>query len=148
MPESDLAKYHLLQDYRPTPLESRINSPFVETVAFLEKASTHPRDGRVGAFNYGHHSGMLQGLLIALQIPYTLVTPKEWQRELHRGTDGGETKSRSIEACEALFPQVNLRPVKKIKAHDGMAEALLIAVFAQRCNLGLQATAPAAAGTG
>lgn len=100
---------------------------------FLEKASTHPRDGRVGAFNYGHHNGVLEGILVALHVPYTLVPPVVWAKVMHAGTDSGvDTKKRSVQAFMRLFPNVTMTFGKATKPHLGAVEAALIAEYGRR----------------
>jgi len=101
---------------------------------FLEKATTFPKDGRVGAFRYGHASGVIEGLLIALDIPHRLVIPSEWMREMHKGTSSAnDTKGRSVEAVRRLFPHADLQcgPRSK-KPHLGIVESILIAEYCRR----------------
>jgi hypothetical protein len=101
---------------------------------FLEKGQTHPRDGRVGAFNYGHHCGGLEAVLVALNCAYTLVSPPTWMKAMHAGTNGKDTtKERSVAAARRLFPHADLHagPRSK-KPHLGVVEALLLAEFGRR----------------
>lgn len=99
----------------------------------LEKACTHPRDGRVGAFNYGQHVGEIRGVLVALKIPFTEVSPKTWQKVMHVGTQAhADPKQRSFEAAGKLFPTVSLVPERGRKPHSGLADALLIAEWCRR----------------
>ena len=100
---------------------------------FLEKASTHPRDGRVGAFNYGHHNGMIEGILKTHGVPYTLVPPAVWMKAMHAGTDSAlDTKKRSVQAFMRLFPNAPLTFGKATKPHLGAIEAALIAEYGRR----------------
>ena len=87
-----------------------------------------------GIANY--HRGVARGfewMLAGLGIPYQLVAPQTWQKVMHAGTPGGDTKQRSIIAAQRLFPGVNLkRTSKSRKDDDGMAEALLMAEYGRR----------------
>jgi len=64
-------------------------------------------------------------MLTALEIPYQLVAPQTWQRAMHAGTPGSDTKQRSILAAQRLFPSVDLRRNRKgRRPDDGLADAL------------------------
>lgn len=66
--------------------------------------------------------------LEAYEIPYELVRPQKWKKEFSVTAD----KNTSIEVCKRLFPGVNLIPPGCRKEHDGMAESLLMALYAKR----------------
>ena len=97
---------------------------------------------------------MLKGLLIANEIPYTLVQPKTWQGEIWNNQDmivsyktimrqGKEcrqkvvdTKSTSINAARRLFPNIDLRKNERCKkTDDNKVDSLLMAEYARRKNL-------------
>lgn len=125
--------------YFSTPMPESITaiwsvlSGFKVDHVFLEKAQTMPKNGVVPSFNYGHHNGSIEGILTALRIPYTLVKPQVWMKALHVGADSKlDTKGKSVQVCQRLFPGVDLCPGKRQKPHDGMAEALLIAEYGRR----------------
>lgn len=88
--------------------------------------------GRVGIFNYGINYGGYLGMLKALRIPYAEVHPMTWKKEfslLHQPKDA--SRERAIQ----LFPQV-AGDLKRKRDH-GRAEALLLAEFARRKNMGV-----------
>lgn len=103
-------------------------------VCALEKVSARPMQGVASTFEFGRNAGFIEGLLVANEIPYELVTPQRWKREfalLKRDKDA------SIAEARRLFPSVSLRPTERSrKDNDGMAEALLLAEFARRCYRG------------
>jgi hypothetical protein len=92
-------------------------------------------------------------LLLVYSLPYTLVSPKDWQKEMWQGITPlrkpgkkdektGKIKEGSIltketteVAVQRLFPNVNLvdptKPRSK-KIHDGIADALLLAEYGRR----------------
>lgn len=105
-------------------------------------------------FQFGFNKGYLIGLLAANQIPYTLVQPKEWQREMWINADmvvnykqtivrGKEitrkevnTKQTSINACKRLFPTMDLRKSERAKKiDDNKVDSILMCEFARRKNL-------------
>ena len=110
-----------------------------------------PGQGVATTFTFGHNVGFLHGLLVAFKIPYTLVTPRKWQKEMWIAADHVETtikdkkgqpkrivlpKPTSINAATRLFPSVDLRKSERSKnPHDGKCDSLLIALYAKRTNL-------------
>ena len=93
-------------------------------------------------FNFGAISGFLRGLLVANNIPYHLVPPKTWQKEIWGNTDKVkkgkrvDTKATSLNAAVRLFPKVDFRrtPACK-KPDDNKVDALLICEYGRRKNL-------------
>lgn len=92
-------------------------------------------------FNFGWALGILEGMLVMAQIPYTKVAPKEWQREVWQGIkpvykSGGksvDTKSTSLLAAKRLFPLEDFRKSERAeKPHDGVVDALLMAEYCRR----------------
>lgn len=105
-------------------------------------------------FQFGFNKGYLIGLLTANQIPYVLVQPKEWQREMWGNSDmvvnyktvnikGKETtrkevntKQTSINACKRLFPNLDLRKSERSKKiDDNKVDSILMSEYARRKNL-------------
>lgn len=99
-----------------------------------------------GTFSFGEVYGMLQGLLIALGIPYHLVPPKTWQKEMwitgdkvyktKNGKRSVDNKPTSINAARRLFPNVDFRRTEKCKnVDDNKCDATLICEYGRRKNL-------------
>ena len=77
------------------------------------------------------HRGMLEGWLIAADIPYELVEPKTWQFEFNLGgrfEDYNERKRAHKAKAQELFPD--------IKVTLDLADALLIALYMHRKTFG------------
>lgn len=111
---------------------------FAPRHVFLEKANTHPKDGRVGAFNYGRHNGQLEGILMGLGIPYTMIPPAVWSKMMHRGATGETTKARSLYVVTRLFPGLDLKATSRCRIpHSGKVDALLIAEYARRTYMAI-----------
>jgi crossover junction endodeoxyribonuclease RuvC len=90
--------------------------------AFLELVGTRPQEGAVGAFSFGHSTGLVQGVLYGLAIPHTLITPDKWKRKNGlSGTDKDAARSRAIQ----LYPDVRALDLKA--KGQALADALLIA---------------------
>ena len=79
--------------------------------------------GRQSAFNFGQGVGVLKGVMAALTIPFTGVTPAIWKKHYGLGRD----KDAARAAATRLFP-ANAELFKR-KKDDGRAEAALIALW-------------------
>lgn len=100
--------------------------------AVIEKQGAFPGQGVSSMFSLGTGYGLWLGLLAGLNIPYTIVTPQKWKKEVLAGTPG-EGKARSITVAQRLFPQEDFRKSERArKPHDGIAEAALIAWWGSR----------------
>lgn len=100
-----------------------------DVICCLEKVGAMPGQGVVSMFNFGQNFGYIKGVLAANSISYQEITPQKWKREFGLTSD----KSKSVEVCQKLFPDINLLATPKCKKpHDGMAEALLMAEYARR----------------
>lgn len=125
-----------------------------QVAAVLEDVHALFNASAKSTFNFGEIKGILKGLLIANEIPYTLVQPKTWQSEIWINQDmivsykiitraGKEikqkvvdTKSTSINAARRLFPNIDLRKNERCKKiDDNKVDSLLMAEYARRKNL-------------
>jgi crossover junction endodeoxyribonuclease RuvC len=93
---------------------------------FIEKAQSMPGQGIASTGRYMCGYGILRGICAGLQIPYTLVRPATWKKEMMQ--DMGKEKEQSIVRCNQLFPYVKL-PRKK---DHGKADAILIVAWGYR----------------
>lgn len=104
-------------------------------------------------FSFGEIYGKLQGLLIAYQIPFHLVQPKQWQKGMWSNTDmvcsykdviskGKATKRKvvntkqtSMNACKRLFPNIDQRRNDRCKnPDDNKVDSVLLCEYARRMN--------------
>lgn len=97
-------------------------------VAVIEKAQIMPKQGGVSAYTIGRNYGMLLTLLLVHQIRTEEVSSHTWKRAMGLSRD----KDDSIVLASKLFPSVELVPDGCRKAHDGLAEALLLAEYGRR----------------
>ena len=92
--------------------------------AAVEKVHSMPGQGVASTFSFGRAAGVLEGVLAALDIPFTLIPPQTWTKamRLFGGKDGSRARAQE------LFPdQAHLFARKK---DDGRADAALIACYA------------------
>lgn len=107
--------------------------------ACVERVSSRPGQGAPSTFTFGKNYGFIQGLLFALDIPFTTVPPQTWKKEFSLiGTD----KQASIETAQHLFPKVDFIPKGCRVPSDGMAESALICEFYRRTLNGNRESKP------
>jgi crossover junction endodeoxyribonuclease RuvC len=90
--------------------------------AVIEAVHSFPGQGVASTFKFGKNYGLLRGILIAAKIPFEQVSPKKWQREMGCLSKGDKTITKA--RAQQLFP--------KLKITHATADALLIALYAQR----------------
>lgn len=104
---------------------AQLLNPFAGAIgmAIVEKVAARPGEAPSGAFSFGYSSGVIAGVLGALQIPVTTVQPAVWKKAMGLGADKDLSRSRAIE----MFPKVAGMLARK-RDHD-RAEALLLAAW-------------------
>ena len=76
--------------------------PYRGSHAWLEQVHAMPGQGTTSMFTFGHAAGVAQGVIQALGIPCTLITPQVWKRRAGLiGKDKDAARSRAIQ----LWPQ-------------------------------------------
>ncbi len=96
-------------------------------VVYIEKVHSMPGQGVASMFTFGKGYGMWVGICIALGLEVVEVNPRVWKDKVLARTD--KSKKASIQRCKELFPDIDLKPGRSVKDHDGLAEAILIAVY-------------------
>tara|TARA_R110002020_G_scaffold15153_1_gene54084 strand:- start:178 stop:633 length:456 start_codon:yes stop_codon:yes gene_type:complete len=103
---------------------------FMKSIAVIESVHAMPGQGVSSTFKFGESFGMLLGILTALEIPFTRVTPAAWCKELglKKGKEESNTdwKNRHKQLAQELFPDINVT--------HATADALLIAEYCRRTN--------------
>ena len=88
-----------------------------------ERVTARPGQGVTSMFNFGRSAGIIEGVVAALLIPNTYVTPQAWTKAVGRAAGKDASRMRAME----LFPsQADL--FKRAK-DDGRADAALIAYW-------------------
>ena len=125
-----------------------------EVVAIMEEVHAIFGSSAKATFSFGEIFGLLKGLLIANTIPYHLIPPKTWQKEIWANPDmvvvykqvvvkgkattrkEVNTKATSLNAALRLFPDVDFRKTERCKKpDDNKVDSLLIAEYGRRKNL-------------
>jgi crossover junction endodeoxyribonuclease RuvC len=99
---------------------------FDPTEAFSERVFAMSGQGVTSVFSFGRSLGVVEGILGALRIKNSLVTPQTWQKGI--AVTGGKDGSRA-RAME-LFPD-KIELFKRIK-DDGRSDAALIALWGSK----------------
>jgi hypothetical protein len=95
--------------------------------AYVEQASARPGQGVSSTCKTCRGAGIIEGVLAALDVPYSWVSPRTWKRASGLiGADKDVSRARAME----WYPQASDRLARK-KDH-GRAEALLIAAYGRR----------------
>ena len=92
----------------------------------IEKVSALPKQGVTSSFNFGFNTGCTHMVLAAFNVPYILVAPMVWKKDMNVGANKVEARHR---ASQLLPKHSYIWPLKK---HDGRAEASLLAYYASR----------------
>lgn len=94
----------------------------------LEDVHSMPKQGVASTFAFGHNKGFIEGMLYACGIRYILVAPQRWKKFFRLNKD----KKLSILTAKIFFPDVDMKRTDRCKSdHDGIAEALLMAKYAE-----------------
>lgn len=94
--------------------------------AVIEDVHAMPGQGVSSMFTFGRALGMVQAAVASHMIPIYFIKSSVWKS----GMNLDKNKHNSIEMAKRLFPESV--DDFKLKRHDGRAEALLLAVFADR----------------
>lgn len=127
-------------------LDIFVGNAEIPVVAVMEDVSAIYGSSAKGTFNFGFNKGYLIGILCAMKIPYVLVKPTVWQKEIwirqdevyiyKDGKKKHDTKNTSINACKRLFPYLDLKRTPSCKLiDDNKVDSILMSEYARRKNL-------------
>lgn len=101
-----------------------LQNAFEPAEAFVEQVHAMRGQGAASMFTFGHAAGSVEGMLAALAIPVTLVTPQRWKKGAGLiGSDKDAARSRAIR----LWPRWGA--LGKKGEGQALADAALIARF-------------------
>jgi crossover junction endodeoxyribonuclease RuvC len=89
----------------------------------VEKVGAMPGQGVSSMFNFGRSAGIIEGVVAALRMPSTYVTPAAWTKAVGRAAGKDASRMRAME----LFP--TRADLFKRAKDDGRADAALIAYW-------------------
>jgi len=92
----------------------------------VEKVQGVQGSGATSAFSFGQGVGIIHGILIALQRPWSTVTPQVWTKHYAVGSDKGLHR----QAAQRCFPD-HAELFMRVK-DDGRADAALLALWGTR----------------
>jgi hypothetical protein len=95
---------------------------------WLEHAQAMPKQGVSSTFKTGKGAGLWEGIIVGLGLPYDIVHPRTWTKNVLKDVPRGDPKQRSFIKCQRLFPDIPLtKPSGKKLTMDGRSDAALIA---------------------
>lgn len=105
-----------------------LNTRLLKLFVYIENVHSMPKQGVSSAFAFGKGFGAILGILTTLKIPYTLISPQQWKKELRvpKGKDAARARASQ------LLPQGSDQ--WSLKKDEGRAEAALIAYYGCRCE--------------
>lgn len=122
-------------------------SPIINHM-IIENVHAFKQGGSTSNFSFGQSLMLLKCGAAMFNIPYTMITPGIWQKDMWISTDkvyksnkGSrkkiDTKATSLIAVKRLFPEEDLRdPNRKtdraVNAHDGIVDAILMAEYCRK----------------
>lgn len=140
--------------YKLSEIMANLRNTYSNLVCVMEQIHAIYGSSAKATFSFGEIYGQLQALLIANKIPYVLVPPKTWQKEIWVNSDmvinykkikiknsetvrkEVDTKKTSINAAKRLFPNIDFRKSERCKnIDDNKVDATLICEYARRKNL-------------
>ncbi len=95
----------------------------------IEQVGAMPGQGVSSMFNFGRHTGAVEGWALGTGLPVSWVTPAVWKRYFGLSRD----KRASLDRARLEFGDLKLWDVL---ANDGIAEAALIALWGLRTQKG------------
>jgi hypothetical protein len=128
-----------LDPYACVALLRKFCSPY--SYVAMEKVNAMPGIGAGGArvsigatsaFNFGAGYGIWLGILAALDMRTQLISPPRWKKAMME--DMGKEKDASRVRARQMFPQA--ASSLDLKKHHGRADALLLAEYGRRNDLG------------
>lgn len=133
-PDGAPAEWHAMPVLK-TGSATRVNAaalaallrPHTGAHAYVEQVGAMPGQGVASMFSFGHSAGVLSGVLGALGLPVTMVTPQVWKKRagIASGSDKDAARSRAIQ----LWPAWRALDAKG--RGQALADAALIARFGE-----------------
>lgn len=96
----------------------------------MERVHSMPKQGISSTFSFGHGFGLLEGIIIAMEIPYQLIIPQAWMKKVLVGLPKDPDSKGSIIYCQRMFPNIDWRKSERCRTpHDGKTDSCCIAIF-------------------
>ena len=100
----------------------------------LEDVQPNPRGSNKSNWTFSRGKTIWEMGLVMQRVPFTMVAPRTWQKEIHKGTSTvKDPKIRSLLAVQRIFPGTSLKKNSKSGVvHDGIVDALCLAEYGRR----------------
>lgn len=92
--------------------------------AYIEQVGAMPGQGVSSMFTFGHAAGVVEGVVSAMGIPYTMITPQTWKK--NAGLIGKDKDAARTKAVR-LYP--HLRELDLKGKGQAIADAILLARY-------------------
>lgn len=105
------------------------------SIVGLEKSQSYPKQGIASTFNYGVSYGIIQGILIAHEVDFTLIPPRTWQKHMIIPSRLKDPKAKALKSANKIFKKQKsfwLPSKRHKKPHDGLIDSALIAEYCRR----------------
>ncbi len=96
--------------------------PFDFDRVVIEAVHAMPKQGVSSSFNFGRHTGALEGWAMSTAKPVSFVPPAQWKKAMQLSS----SKQASLDLARVTF---GVHPRWEVKRNDGIAEAALLAVY-------------------
>jgi len=145
MPESNK---ELLKKLRYIKSKFPLDEICIEKQVYMSRGNYSRQSGK-GAFTLGHSQGLIEGILMTLDINYSVIAPRTWQsiiKDIKVSNNVNElcksskkisskiSKQKSLSLCEEIFPKVPL-VTKRGRILDGIADSLCISYWKYKTML-------------
>ena len=88
----------------------------------IEQVNAMPGQGVSSMFNFGRHTGAVEGWALSHGRPVNWVTPRVWKGHFNLQ----KQKAAALDRARLEFGDA---PIWNVKANDGIAEAALLALY-------------------
>ena len=96
----------------------------------IEEAASRPEQGVVSMFTFGKGYGKILAICEIIGAPIIIVKPQRWKNIVLPATL--KDKAAAIAYCKHHYPDLNLILPGTKRNHDGMADSVCIARYAQK----------------
>lgn len=104
------------------------NEELTLRACFVEQVGARPGQGTSSMFNFGYSAGLIDGVVSALGIPLTLITPQNWKNA--HGLSGEKDKDASRTLAARLYPYERGFDLKA--KGQALADAVLMGVYGMK----------------
>lgn len=99
-----------------------------DVLIMLEQVGAFPGQGVVSTFSFGESSGGWKSLLEGHQIPFIMVPPQRWQKQLLGVFAKGESKKRAFQYISRRYPHLEF---KEGKGSEGPIDSICLALYSR-----------------